>query len=72
MRGIHAYQTMLDSALPWIRTAASGLRQGSPNQSSRKKKSSADAALAGAPCASARTGPNAPAATETPSAAAVP
>ena len=35
MRGIHAYQTMLDSSLPWIRTAVSGLRQGSPNQSSR-------------------------------------
>ena len=27
--------TMLDSAFPWISTAASGLRQGSPNQSSR-------------------------------------
>ena len=33
MRGIHAYQTRLDSSLPWIRTAVSGLRQGSPNQS---------------------------------------
>ena len=42
MRGIHAYQTRLDFSLPWIRTTVSGLRQGSPNQSSRKKKSSAD------------------------------
>src|SRR5262245_47016937 len=48
----------------------SGLRHGSPNQSSRKKISSA--VLAVAPWAAAGAGPNALAATETPSAAAVP